>query len=188
MIAVTINAKIEPRMSNKGPDVLERSCLPAGKVFIRAGEENARAYIIQNGEISAFTMEDDEKIEVERFGPGTMIGEQSLIIAEPAKLSYEALVATTVVVITRQDFEKRLIKAGKSVKAVVDHAVSKLAYYEDLEMKKALDRTEIDDSARTLVQGLLTGLSEDKKIKYEKAMLPHINGLIKEIKEIKKKG
>jgi hypothetical protein len=36
-----------------------------------------------------------------------------------------------------------------------------------------------------LVRGLLGSVPEDKKARYEQAMLPHLNGLIKDLKELK---
>lgn len=172
----------------KGVDVLERSCLPVGKVFIRAGEENARAYIIQNGEIIAFTMDGDKKIEVERFGPGTMIGEKCLVIDEPSTLSFEVVEAATVVIITRQDFQKRLVKAGKSISTVIEHAVKKLTYYENIEIHKALTQKDVCNEARQLVKGLLTNLPAEKHLQYEDSLIPHANGLMKALLDIKKEN
>ncbi len=166
-------------------NVLERSVLQAGKVFIRLGEEISRAYVIQSGEVSAFMMDGDRKIEVDRFGSGTIIGEMGLVLDEESKLGYEAITACTVVSITRQDFQKRLARADKSISTVLNQAIKKIMYYENIEAQKALKNSEIDDMALTLTQSLLTGLSVDKKMQYEDALLPHINGMIKAIKEMK---
>ncbi|PCJ95139.1 MAG: hypothetical protein COA45_12490 [Zetaproteobacteria bacterium] len=171
---------------SKGADVLERNCMPAGKVFIRAGEENARAYVIQNGKVAAFTMDGDQKIEVEVFGPGAIIGEKCLILDEPAVLNFEVVEAATVIVITRQDFQKRLHKAGKSIKTVLDHAVQKLMHYESLEVSRALAQKDISDEAHQLVKGLLTDIPEEQRLPYEKNLLPHAHELMKALKEIKK--
>ena len=171
---------------SKGADILERQCLQTGKVFIKAGEETARAYIIQSGEVVCFTMDGDRRIEVERLGPGTIIGEKYLVADEPAKLSYEVLETATVITVTRQDFQKRLAKADKSIKTVLEYAIQKLSYYENLETAKALKRSEIDDMAYALVRGLIADLPDEKKNRYEDAILPHINGLIKDIKTLKK--
>ncbi len=169
----------------KGADVLERSCLQAGKTFIRAGEGNARAYVIQNGEVASFVMEGGNKVEVERFGPGTIIGEKCLVIDEPSPLSYETITTATVVTITRDDFQRRLNKVDKSIKTILDHAIKKISDYESAEIKKAIKRSELDDQAIAMVDDLLSGLSNDKKKKYEAAILPHVNALIKEINIIK---
>lgn len=168
-------------------NVLERSVLESGKVFIRAGEEILRAYVIQSGEVSAFTTLDGKKVEVTRFGPGTIIGETGLMIDEESKLSYEALNACTVITITRQDFQKRLARADKSITTILDHAVKKILYYEDIQTDKALSQSDIDETAIALMNSLLQGVTLDRKLQYEDAILPHVNDLIKAIKELKSK-
>lgn len=172
---------------NSNTNVLERIVLQPGKSFIREGEENARAYVVQKGEIAAYKNLDGRKIEVATYGPGTIIGEVNLLLDEPAKLSYEALTTTTVVTVTRQDFQKRLVRVDKSIQTILDHAVRKLIAYENIEIKKALKNAEVDETAELLVKGLLAGMSVDKKSVYEEALFPHINGMIKDIKRVKKR-
>ncbi len=167
-------------------NVLERSVLQAGKVFIRPDEDIARAYVIQSGEVCAFMIDGDRKIEVDRFGAGTIIGEIGLVFDEKTRLGYEAISVCTVVSITRQDFQKRLARADKTISTVLNQAIKKIMYYENIESQKALKNSEIDDMATTLTKNLLTGLSVDKKLQYEDALLPYINGMIKAIKELKK--
>ncbi|MGH1404112.1 MAG: Crp/Fnr family transcriptional regulator [Alphaproteobacteria bacterium] len=168
-----------------GAAVLERSVLAEGKVFIKEGQENARAYMIQNGEVSAFITDGEQEVEIARHGPGTIIDEICLLIDEPAKVSYRALSSVTVVTITRADFQKRLSKADQTIGTILDHIVHKLTYYANRETEKALKRSEIDDTALALVHGLVQGLNAEKKEKYKDAMLPHLNGLIKAIKDLK---
>lgn len=169
-------------------DVLERSALQAGKVFIREGEDNIRAYVVQDGEVAAYKNNDGNKVEVARFGPGTIIGELNLMVDEESQLSYEALELSTVVSITRQDFQKRLARADKSITTILEHAVNKIKYYENIETQKALKNAEIDDTAKQLVEALVTGLPIDKKAQFEDAILPHLNSMIKAIKETKIKN
>lgn len=168
-------------------EVLERSVLPAGKVFIKEGEENARAYIIQNGAVHSFKTDGERKVKIADYGPGTIIGELGLMLDDPSTLSYETTESTTVVTVTRQDFQKRLTKTDKTVAQILDHVVKKISFYQNLETEKALDASEIDDLTLALVRSLVSGLSDEKKIQYEDAMLPHINGLIKSIKLLKSK-
>lgn len=170
---------------SQGSDVLERSCLQAGKVFIKAGEENARAYIVQNGEVASFVMDGDEKIEIGRFGPGTLIGELSLVVDDPLNVSYEAITTTTVITVTRQEFQKRLTRTSNVIKTVIDHAVEKLAKYENQDTLKAREKIQFEDEAFDLAKKFLTGIPEDKKFVVEKAILPHINGLVQEMKKLK---
>lgn len=169
-------------------DVLERSALQAGKMFIREGEDNIRAYVVQDGEVAAYKKKGDRKIEVARFGPGTIIGELNLMIDDVSNLSYEATTLSTVVSITRQDFQKRLARADKSIATILEHAVDKIKYYENIETQKALANSEMDDLAMQLMQTFVNDLPIDKKAQYEDAMLPHLNSMIKAIKEIKAKN
>ncbi|MCK5374004.1 MAG: cyclic nucleotide-binding domain-containing protein [Alphaproteobacteria bacterium] len=166
--------------------ILERSAIQKGKVFIHAGDEISRAYVIQNGEVVAFTMQNDRKIEVSRFGPDSIIGELGLVSDEISLLSYETLTLCTVVTVTRQEFQKRLHKADKNVSTIMEHAVKKISYYENIETQKAVKAAEIDETAYLLMNNLLKGISHDRKMEYEDAILPHLNGLIKAIKSIKK--
>ena len=90
--------------------VMERSVLHAGKVFIKENEEHSRAYIIQTGKIRSFKTTDGKKIPIKEYGPNTIIGESNLLEDKMADKSYEALTNTTVITITRQDFEKRIVE------------------------------------------------------------------------------
>lgn len=172
---------------NKAADVLERSVIPAGKVFIKAGEENSRAYIIQTGMVFSFTELDGRKVEVERYGPGTIIGETCLMIDTPISLSYETIESSTVVTITRQDFQKRLTRIDKTVVKILNHAVEKIENYEKEHIDSAIRRSEIEEEANILVQNILKSrqLTVADKEHYEKMILPAVNDMIKAIKKFK---
>ncbi len=101
---------------SRGDNVLERKVIHTGKVFIKAGEEHARAYLVQSGLIQGFVMEGEDKIVVADYEPGRIIGEVCLMVDEPMTMSYEAVVDTTVVTITRQDFQKKISRKRKTLK------------------------------------------------------------------------
>lgn len=172
-------------MSNRGEDVLERKVIHAGKPFIKAGEEHARAYMIQIGEIIAFVMDGDTKVEVMRYGPGRIIGETCLMVDEPMTMNYEAVIDTTVVTITRQDFQKKISRLDKNVATILGHVMNKLNYQDTSAIDKAREKSKIDPDAYKMVALLLNDVPQHKKYNYEKAILPHVNSLIKEIKLIK---
>jgi CRP-like cAMP-binding protein len=170
-------------------DVLERSVLPAGKVFIKAGEENSRAYIVQAGKVLCFTMKGEEKVEVARFGPGAMIGETCLLLDDPIPLNYESLTSTTVVTITRQDFQKRMARIDKGVRNILDRAMQKLQDLEKEEMDKALRLYDVSPKTLEMVKAIVRAVPADLQGIYEAELLPHIDGLsriMEEIKEINK--
>ena len=174
-----------------GSDVLERSVLHPGKTFIKAGEECGRAYVVQKGMIRAFTTQgegdSEQKVEVALYGPGSIIGEIGLVLDEKMSLNFEAVETTTVVTITRQDFEKKLQKSDPTVKTILSHLMNKLLAQETEAASKAKKKAKIDDQAYDLVHVLTVGLDPEKKRQYEDAILPHMNQVITVIKELKAK-
>lgn len=172
-------------MGKPAPPVLERKVIHTGTVFIKAGEENSRAYLIQTGQIRSFIMQGDRKIEVGQHGPGTIIGEVCLVMDDPINISYEALVDTTVAMITRQDFMKKLQRTDNMVKTVLDQLVTKLIAQDKEDMDRALRAADIDPDAHKFVCALVEGLAPGKREKYESALLPHMNRLILAIRDIK---
>lgn len=170
----------------KGPNVLERKVIHAGKEFITAGEENICAYVIQTGHVRGFVMDGKEKIEVDTHGPGTIIGEVCLMLDEPIKINYEAIVDTTVVTITRQDFGKKLARVDGTIRTILNHLMNKLLAQDNVAIDKARKRAQIDEQAFQIVRSLTAGLDDVRRRKYEDKILPHVNALVKAIKEVKK--
>lgn len=168
---------------NKQVDVLERSVLQPGKSFIREGEESARAYVIQNGEVHSFIKQGDHKIIVSKYGPGTIIGEVGLMVDLKSKLNYEATETTTVVTITRQDFQKRLTRADKTIRTILDHAIKKLENIENDELEQAVKNNQEDAKATQVIEGILENVPGEQQQEFKQAVLPHITGLIKEMKK-----
>ncbi len=171
---------------NKKIDVLERSVLQPGKPFIREGEENIRAYVIQNGEVQSFLKKENKKIQIAKYGPGTIIGELGLMVDTIPKLSYEATTTTTVITVTRQDFQKRLARADKTIRTILDHAIKKLENYETKETKTALKTAEVDKKTELVMEGLLHSVPKENQEEFRNALMPHIDGIIKEMKKFKK--
>lgn len=167
----------------QAPDVLERSVIQPGRSFITQGEENTRAYVIQNGEVSSFLRAEDEKILIGTYGPGTIIGELDLMVTTSSPLSYEANTTTTVITVTRQDFQKRLARSDKTIKTILDHAIKKLDNYQFKEKESALQRLNIDSKTKRVVDALIQSVAEEKKEAFKEDIIPHINGIINVLKK-----
>jgi CRP-like cAMP-binding protein len=173
-------------MTKPAPDVLTRKVIPAGKVFIKSGEENSHAYVIQKGQVRAFVEEGGQKIEVDIHGPGTIIGEVCLVLDLPMPISYETMVDTTVATVTRQDFQKKLTRIDNTVRTIFTHLTHKLLTQDSVALDKARKHSVIDEQAFQIVRSLTAGLDDVRRRKYEEKILPHVNALIKAIKEVKK--
>lgn len=167
--------------------VFDRSVISEGKVFIKANEESSRAYVIQTGTVRSYTVDEDgEEVEIARFGPGTIIGEVCLVMDDPIPVNYEAMESTTVITITRADFEKKFSKTDNVVQTIITHLTEKLVMHDSSALEKAMNKPEIDETAAQLVESLTAKLPEERKKVYTEALLPHVNGLITAIKEMKK--
>jgi CRP/FNR family cyclic AMP-dependent transcriptional regulator len=165
--------------------VLERKVIHPGRPFIKAGEEHARAYIVQAGQINAYIMDGDRKIEVAQYGPGRIIGEICLMSDEPMTMNYEAVTDTTVVTMTRQEFQKKISKMDRNVWTILEHVMNKLNYQYDSDIDKAKARNEMDENTHAFVQSLIAKVPPEKKVKYELALTPHVNALLREMKALK---
>ena len=173
-------------MSKNAEDVMERKVIHPGKPFIKEGEEHARAYIIQNGLISAYIMEGDKKVEVTRYDAGRIIGEICLMSDEPMTMNYEALQDTTVVTLTRAEFQKKISKLDKNIATILEHVMNKLNFQYANDIESALQATEIDPKAYEMVDALIGKIPENRRNKYEHALLPHVSAILREIKALKK--
>jgi len=170
---------------NRGDGVFDRTVIHAGKVFIKAGEEHARAYVVQNGLVRSFIKEGDRRIDVAEYEPGRIIVETCLMVDEPMTMNYEAVVDTTVITVTRQDFQKKVSRIDKDIMTILDHVMNKLNFQDLTAIDKARKRAEIDPDALKMVDALVAGRNAEKKFQYENAILPHVNSMIKAIKELK---
>lgn len=168
--------------------VLERKVIPPGKPFIRKGEEHARAYIVQNGLIQSYIIDGDEKIIIDTYNPGDIVAEVCLMSDEPLTMDYEAVESTTVVMMTRADFQKKISQIDPNISMILEHIMKKINFKARRDIDKALYDAEIDDDAYKIVQSLIGKLPEEKKIKYKNALMPHMNGLMKDIKFLKKQS
>jgi len=167
--------------------VFDRSVISADKIFIKAHKENNRAYVIQEGLVRSFTTDENgEEIEIARFGPGTIIGECCLVVDDLIPVNYQALDPTTVMTITRADFEKKFSKTDNVVQTIIMTLTEKLMMQDASALEKAMNKPEIDETALSLVKSFTNGLPEERKKIYEETLLPHINGMITAIKEIKR--
>jgi CRP-like cAMP-binding protein len=167
--------------------ILERSVFHAGQVFILAGSKHSNAYIVQSGEVIGFVSHNSKKLEVSRFGPGSLIAETSLLVEEPMTVSYEAVVDTTVVMISAQDFQKSLLKADPLTKTVLKHIAGKFQKITADAIAEAQKNAVIDEEAYKIVQHLIRNLNTEKKSDYEEAMLPHFNELMRVLRSVQER-
>lgn len=173
-------------MSNKSPeDVLERSVFHKDEIFIKGNEETNKAYIIQSGLVRAFVIENGEEIDIAEYGPGIIVGEVSLMVDEPLRMNYQALEDTTVVMVSRHDFQKKLARADNTLKKIIGFLVNKLNHQDDTHIENATQDIEMDETALFLIDSLTSGLPSEKQELFRNAMLPDVDALVKTVKRLK---
>lgn len=170
-----------------GEYVLERQVFHAAKMLITAKEPHTNAYIIQDGEVVSFMMDNAERVEVGRYGPGAIIGEVNLLVDDPAELNFEAVVDTTVVTIVRQDFEKKLTKVDKTLLHIIQTLIKKLKNAQSEKKEAALESKRIDAKAFEIVEHLLRDMgNKERKQRYKEIIQPHFNIMCRSLEELKK--
>ena len=165
--------------------ILERKAFHAGEAIIIATEPHSNSYIIQEGLIGAFIIEDNNRVEVARYGKDTIIGEMNLLIEEPSPFSFIAITDVTAVIINRQDFEKKLAKLDQTVVQIIKALIAKLKILEFNNRDQKLESNRIDSKAREIVQHLLRDMQGERKQRYEDILMPHFNIMCKSLEELK---
>jgi CRP-like cAMP-binding protein len=87
----------------------EQSCRPNEKI-IEEGKTGESLYIICSGKVRVSRSFDNESFGLSDLGPYDFFGEMSLIDDFPTSATIEALTATTLLKITRKDFQKLITK------------------------------------------------------------------------------
>lgn len=91
---------------------LETVQKPAGEVLFEEGEPGGTAFLIRRGEIEIVRTVGDEETILGRIGRGELVGEIALIDGLPRSATARVTKDVDLVVITREELEKRLSKVG----------------------------------------------------------------------------
>jgi len=105
-------------MSSSG--ILERIVFQAGESVFKEGDVGNRAYVVQEGLIeilkeSAY----GEEIVLGSIEKGGIFGEMALIDDQPRMATAKAAAMTTVIVINREMFRKKLAKSDPFVRGLL---------------------------------------------------------------------
>lgn len=171
-------------MSDK--TILERAVFHAGKRIIIQGETNSDSYIIQQGEIAVKIIENNNTLELKRYYSGDLIAENNLLFDDPSAVTLEAVKDTTVIKITRQDFEKKLSRVDSTLFMVVSHLIKKMHAMNEQMIANDLEAKRMDAKAMEIVDHLLRDMDGSKRKKYEDILMPHFNVMVKAIETIRK--
>ena len=168
-------------------DVLERKLFQAGNIFLTtANNMDHSAFMVHSGEVLGFMHGNGKEIEVAQYGPGSLIAETNLLIDEPLTINYKAITDTTVIVLSRHDFEKKLKKVDSTVQNVIRILINKVSQLENKAADIAEKETQFDEQAYSIVSHLLRNMDGERYQKYSEILLPQFNVMCKALEEIKR--
>ncbi len=168
--------------------VLERRFYPKGKVIVKEGEEAYVAFIIQSGRVSVYSEKEGKRVEFSQLKTGDIFGETSLIMNAPRTASVEALEDCNMIVIRRDDFEKKLIKSDATIKAVIQ-MLSKRIMNSNAEMVKfkGVNVDSFISLLNQLFRDLLEAMPEEDKGEFKQNAFPVLGELIQVIEKYRDK-
>ncbi len=113
----------------------------AGEIILRQGDPGLAAYILDRGRVEISVLKPDGTTEkLGTRGPGSMIGEMSLIDKAPRTASVTALEECELLEITAEDFERRLSGADPVLKMTIQVI---MARYRDILAREQGERAAV---------------------------------------------
>ena len=100
----------ESKVVEKILNRLNRKVVEAGKFIFSEGDDGAEAYLISEGEVEVSRKAGNRDVVIAKVGKGSVIGEMTLIDTKPRMASAKAIVATTLMVIPKEELQSRLAK------------------------------------------------------------------------------
>ena len=99
--------------------VLDRIVLQAGEAIFSEGDHGDRAYVVQEGMIDIIKKTADGEFVLGNVDKGGIFGEMALIDDQPRMASAVAASTTTVIVISRDVFQRKLQKCDPFVRGLL---------------------------------------------------------------------
>lgn len=100
--------------------LVERRVVHPGQYVFREGDAGDRAYLVQEGKIEIIKRTPAGDKLLGDIGRGGIFGEMALIDNQPRMASARAVVPTTLVVVTHEQFEKKLRDADPFIRALLN--------------------------------------------------------------------
>lgn len=107
-------------------EILNREVKGEGEFFFRQGDEANKAYIVQSGEVEIIMRDGEKEVTIQRIGKNGLFGELALLTSAPRSASAKATCATTVILISKANFEKKLTQADPFLKALISMLADRL--------------------------------------------------------------
>lgn len=100
-------------------DVLKRKTYKVGDSIFKEGEQGSVAYVIQSGEIEITKVIGDEEKVLATIGQGGIFGEMALIDDKPRMAAARASQPSTIIVVTKNMFDRKLQKTDPFIRGLL---------------------------------------------------------------------
>jgi len=100
-------------------DVLDRKTFKVGENIFKEGEPGSVAYVIQSGEVEITKTIDGEDKVLATIGQGGIFGEMALIDEQPRMAAARAAKPSTIIVVTKGMFDRKLAKTDPFVRGLL---------------------------------------------------------------------
>ncbi len=99
--------------------IAEEVRLDAGETLFAEGEMGDRAYIVREGELEIYKVSQGRQVQVDRRGPGEVIGELALLEQTPRLFSVRAGQPSLLVAIRQEAFDRLLSGSAGAARAML---------------------------------------------------------------------
>lgn len=124
-----------------------------GQLLLREGEPGGMMFVIVDGEFDVFRDIDGREVEIDRVGPGEVLGEMSLLERRPRAASARALVDSQVIEISDEAF-RELTQHPSAALAMLDTVLSRMR-----SLEAALRESEQQAALGRMAAGLMHELN-----------------------------
>jgi EAL domain-containing protein (putative c-di-GMP-specific phosphodiesterase class I) len=97
----------------------KRQVFAPGDIIMHQGETGDNAYLIEEGQVEVFVTSHGRDQALGKRGAGAIVGEMAIVDSKPRTASVRALTPCTLLSVSRDDFERRLMHADPVMKLVM---------------------------------------------------------------------
>jgi len=127
--------------------------VPAGRQFIRQGEQDDRAYLVRSGEVEMWQQKGQEREQlVAELRRGDYCGEYALLRGEPYDASYRAAIDSELLTMSRSDFN-RLVRRRLAMRGQVERSSERVVLLSRIPVFAELSHIELTRLAARFHQG-----------------------------------
>jgi HEAT repeat protein len=123
---VPLFAELTPSDLKSVAEVAEENLYPSGELIAAQGEPGGEMHVVMSGEIEVDVTDSDGRRELARRGPGEVVGEMSVITAQPRMASLIAIGDVRTLSIDRARFERILAERPEVSLAVMRQLCARL--------------------------------------------------------------